>query len=96
MFKKKPVPNLSHSQQLEAVHICASTIGDVMAICSVSAKRKGEKLKKRFVIALGAGDQELLETLLVRPKKDRAVARFWSRVAGGGLGSLHRGIPGGF
>ena len=52
MFKKKPVPNLSHSQQLEAVHICASTIGDVMTICSVSAKRKGEKLKKRFVVSL--------------------------------------------
>ena len=52
MFKKKPVPNLSHSQQLEAVQIFASTIGDVMAICSVSAKRKGEKLKKRFVVIL--------------------------------------------
>ena len=52
MFKKKPAPNLSHSQQVEAVQAFASTIGDVIAICSVSAKRKGEKLKKRFVVIL--------------------------------------------
>jgi hypothetical protein len=52
MFKKKPVAILSHSQQLDAVQNFASTIGDVMAICSVSAKRKGEKLKKRFVVIL--------------------------------------------
>ncbi len=52
MFKKKAAPNLSHSQQLEAITAFAGTIGDVMAICSVSAKRKGEKLKKRFVVIL--------------------------------------------
>ncbi len=52
MFKKKAAANLSHSQQLEAITTFAATIGDVMAICSVSAKRKGEKLKKRFVVIL--------------------------------------------
>ena len=52
MFKKKPVRILSHSQQLEAVQAFAAAIGEVMAICSVSAKRKGEKLKKRFVVIL--------------------------------------------
>jgi hypothetical protein len=52
MFKKKPVTNLSHSQQLEAVQAFAAATGDVMAICSVSAKRKGEKLKKRFIVIL--------------------------------------------
>jgi hypothetical protein len=79
MFKKKPVPNLSHSQQLEAVQNFASTIGDIMAICSVSAKRKGEKLKKRFVVIMKekvAGDLIFINFKLSDAKPQLCKKRF--------------------